>query len=69
MFYRSSSRSIGCDPHTEVKKLTYVLLCEPVKNSFAITKSLELRCIKIRNHVIVTDVDVELIPRSAPTCM
>jgi len=67
MFNRSGRRTIGRDPHTELKMLADVLLRESIENPFTVPKILKLHRIEVGDHVVVADVDVELIARSTPT--
>jgi hypothetical protein len=69
VFNRSGRHTIGRDPHTELKMLADVLLRESIENPFTGPKILKLHSIEIGDHVVVADVDVELIARSTPTCV
>ena len=69
MFNRSGRRTIGRDPHTELKILADVLLRERIENPFTVPKILKLRRTEFRNHEVIADVHVELIARSTPTRM
>lgn len=67
MFNRSGRHTIRRDPHTELKMLADVLLRESIENPFTGPKILKLHRIEVGDHVVVADVDVELIARSTPT--
>jgi hypothetical protein len=67
MFNRSCRRTIGRDPHTELKMIADVLLRESIENPFTVPKILKLHRIEIGDYVVVADVHVELIARSTPT--
>ena len=67
MFNRSGRRAIGRDPHTELKMLADVLLRESIEDPLTVPEILKLCRIEIGDHVVVADVDIELISRSTPT--
>jgi hypothetical protein len=63
MLNRPSRSAIGCDPHTELQMLADVLLREWIEDPLAVPKIVKLRCIEIGDHIVLTDVNVELIAR------
>jgi hypothetical protein len=69
MFNRSGRRTVGRDPHTELKMLADVLLRESIENPFTVPKILKLHRIEVGDHEVIADVHVELIARSTPTRM